>query len=127
MRAITEEWILKAEEDYDSADVLLHGREAPITATACFHCQQCAEKYLKAFLEEHEIDFPKKHELLPLLNLCLQIDESFISTLKDLRRLETFAVSVRYPGVLVSSKIAEEAFKTANRVRKFVRSKLGIK
>jgi len=42
MRAPIEEWVFKAEEDYDSADVLLHGREAPITSTACFHCQQCA-------------------------------------------------------------------------------------
>ncbi len=127
MHGIIEEWVFKAEEDYDSADMLLHGREAPITATACFHCQQCAEKYLKAFLAEHEISFPKIHELVPLLNLCLPIDQEFKVLLKDLRRLESFAISVRYPGVRVGSKTAEEAFKAATRVRAFVRRKLNIK
>jgi len=37
MNATTEEWIFKAEEDFDSADLLMHGREAPIADTACFH------------------------------------------------------------------------------------------
>jgi HEPN domain-containing protein len=127
MHATTEEWVFKAEEDYDSADLLLHGREAPITATACFHCQQCAEKYLKAFLVEHEIDFLRRHELIPLLDLCLRIDQDFGTLLKDLRRLESFAVSARYPGVHIKSGTAEAAMDSAERVRKFVRRKLGIK
>ena len=127
MRATTEEWVFKAEEDYDSADVLLHGREAPITATASFHCQQCAEKYLKAFLVEHDIDFLRRHELIPLLELCLNVDKEFRTLLKDLRRLDSFAVSSRYPGVRINSTTAETAFKAAERVRKFVRKKLKIK
>lgn len=127
MREIAKEWVLKAEEDYDSADTLFYGREAPIVATACFHCQQCAEKYLKAFLEEHKADFPRNHELISLLNLCLGIDTDFEVLIKDLRRLEGFAVSVRYPGVHVKSKTAEEAIHSAERVRQFVRHKLGIK
>ena len=127
MRAPTEEWVFKVDEDFDSADTLLHGREAPITSTACFHCQQCAEKYLKAFLVEHEIDFLRRHELIPLLDLCLSVDRQFAPLLKDLRRLDSFAVSSRYPGVRINSTTAEEAFKAAERVRKFVRKKLKIK
>ena len=127
MREIAKEWVIKAEEDYDSADTLLFGRESPIVATACFHCQQSAEKYLKAFLEEHEMDFPRHHELISLLNLCLEVDKDFESLIKDLRRLEGFAVSVRYPGVHIKSKTAEEAFHAAERVRRFVRNKLGMK
>jgi HEPN domain-containing protein len=84
-------------------------------------------KYLKAFLEEHKVDFPRNHELISLLNLCLEIDQDFEALIKDLRRLEGFAVSVRYPGVQVKSKTAEEALLAAGRVRGFVRSKLGIK
>jgi len=127
MRATTEEWVFKAEEDYDSADLLLHGGETPIADTASFHCQQCAEKYLKAFLVEHEIDFPRRHELVPLLDLCLQMDRGFGTLLKDLRRLESFAVSSRYPGVHIKSETAEQALRAAERVRKFVRKKLKIK
>jgi HEPN domain-containing protein len=127
MHETTKEWVFKAEEDYDSADLLLHGSETSIAATACFHCQQCAEKYLKAFLEENEIAFPKRHELVPLLKLCLRIDNEFTTLLKDLRRLESFAVSVRYPGITVKVKTAEEALQSAQRVRNFVRKKLKIK
>jgi len=127
MREITKEWVLKAEEDFDSADRLLHGYEAPIVATACFHCQQCAEKYVKAFLEEHNADFPRSHELIPLLNLCSNIDEDFMTLENDLRRLESFAVSIRYPGVHVKSRTAEDAFDAAERVREFVRKKLKMK
>ena len=127
MNAITEEWAFKAEEDFDSADLLMHGREAPITATACFHCQQCAEKYLKAFLVENEIDFLRRHELIPLLDLCANVDKDFMVLLKDLRRLDSFAVSSRYPGVQIKSETAEEALIATERVRKFIRKKLKIK
>jgi HEPN domain-containing protein len=127
MHETIKEWVFKAEEDYDSADLLLHGSETPIAATACFHCQQCAEKYLKAFLIEHEIDFPKRHELIPLLKLCLRVDKEFTVLLKDLRRLESFAVSVRYPGITVKAETAEEALQAAKRVRTFVRKKLKLK
>ena len=126
MRAITEEWIFKAEQDFDSAELLLRGREVPLADTACFHCQQCAEKYLKAFLVEHEIDFPRSHELIPLLDLCLGADQDFIILLKNLRRLNSFAVSSRYPGVRITSKTAEEAFHAVEKVREFMRGKLGI-
>jgi HEPN domain-containing protein len=50
MREIAKEWAVKAEEDYDSADTLLYGCDSPIVATACFHCQHCAENISKLFL-----------------------------------------------------------------------------
>ncbi|MBW1960508.1 MAG: HEPN domain-containing protein [Deltaproteobacteria bacterium] len=37
--------------------------------TVCFHAQQCAEKYLKAFLTFKNIDFPKTHDIGELLAL----------------------------------------------------------
>ena len=126
MREITKEWVWKAEEDFDTADTMLYGRDVPIAAVVCFHCQQCSEKYVKAFLEEHDVYFPRSHELLPLLDLCLKIDGGFETLEKDLRRLESFAVGVRYPGVLIKVNTAEAAYKAAERVRKFIRNKLGI-
>lgn len=77
MREVTSEWISKAEGDYHSAEVLLYQIEIPEIDTACFHSQQCAEKYVKAFLTEHDIDFPRNHDLVRLLGLCLLIDEGF--------------------------------------------------
>ena len=76
----------------------LHSGEPPILDVTCFHCQQCAEKYLKAFLQEKEIEFPRQHPLIPLMELCMTIDRSFKSLLRDLDGLESFAVAIRYPG-----------------------------
>ena len=51
MKRLTREWVRKAEADYRAAELLDRGSD-PLHDQACFHCQQCAEKYLKALLEE---------------------------------------------------------------------------
>lgn len=127
MNEITSEWVVKAEEDFGSADGLLHSLEVPMAGAASFHCQQCAEKYLKAFLQEHGIRFERKHDLLPLAELCAKVDKDFKNLDADLESLEDYAVAIRYPGASASVELAESAFDAAERVRKFVRSKLGIK
>jgi HEPN domain-containing protein len=127
MREITKEWVFKAEGDYRSAEALLYQIEIPEIDTACFHCQQCAEKYVKAFLIEHNVDFPRNHDLVRLLVLCLTVDESF-ETIRDyLRRLENYAVIIRYPGLIVPLELAQEAFENASRVRGFVKKKLKVR
>ena len=127
MNEVTSEWVTKADNDFYSADVLLHSGDVPIIDTACFHCQQCAEKYLKAFLTDHLIRFERTHVLIELLELCIPIDKDFSKLANDLNSLEGYAVAIRYPGSIVSTELAEDAFKTVKRVRKFVRSKLKIK
>jgi len=127
MRAVTKEWVSKAEGDYRSADALLHKIEVPEIDTACFHCQQCAEKYVKAFLTEHDVDFPRQHDLVRLLELCLTIDAGFEQIRYQLRRLENYGVVIRYPGLSVPLEMAHEAFENASQVRKFVKRKLKSK
>lgn len=127
MREITKEWVFKAEGDFRSAEALLYQIEIPEIDTACFHCQQCAEKYVKAFLVEHSVDFPRYHDLVRLLALCLTVDESFEKIRDNLRRLENYGVIIRYPGLTVPLEMAHEAFENAGRVRAFVRKKLKIK
>jgi len=125
MNEITKEWVDKAESDFDAADLTLHGREAPIVDAVCFHSQQCAEKYLKAFLQEHRLRFERQHELNVLLDLCVPLDGEF-ETLRDtLQSLEHYAVLIRYPGLIVPVEMAEQAFSAAERVRKFIRRKMG--
>lgn len=127
MQALTGEWISKAENDFAAADLTLYGGESPISDAACFHCQQCAEKYLKAFLQEHDVEFPRQHPLIPLMELCMGIDKTFLTLLEDLDSLDGFAVAIRYPGAIVTTEQAERAFGSVSRVRKFVRKKLGAK
>jgi HEPN domain-containing protein len=127
MNELTEEWVEKAEEDFDAADALLYGRDVPIAAIVCFHCQQCAEKYLKAYLQEHSVEFERNHELMTLMSLCASLDPEFKVLKRDLEGLKTYAVAVRYPGFHVTKKSAEGAFRSAKRVRKLICGKLGIK
>jgi len=127
MNEVTSEWVTKADNDFYSADILLHSGEVPIIDTACFHCQQCAEKYLKAFLTDHRIRFERTHVLMDLLELCLPVDQDFGKIANDLGSLEGYAVAIRYPGAIVPVELAEEAFKTAGRIRKFIRRKLKIR
>lgn len=58
----TREWIRKAENDFKTAEHLLQGGPDFAEGTA-FHSQQAAEKYLKAFLVWHQIEFQKTHDI----------------------------------------------------------------
>ncbi len=55
-------WLIKSQRDLGSARRLMEGDE-PYLDTAVYHCQQAAEKALKAFLTYHDIVFEKTHDL----------------------------------------------------------------
>jgi len=59
----TREWLEKALDDLESARVLAAADHA---ANALYHCQQSAEKSLKAFLTLHDRPFRKTHNLKEL-------------------------------------------------------------
>ncbi len=61
------------------------------TSTICFHAQKAVEKYLKAFLAFHDIDFPRTQDVDYLLMECQKIDsESFNLDLKSLTEFGAF-------------------------------------
>ncbi|SRR6266545_6275408 len=62
MKRQTAKWVRKAEEDMEGAREL-GARKPPLRDLVCFHCQQAAEKYLKALLQELGAVVPKTHEL----------------------------------------------------------------
>lgn len=71
MLPVTQEWVLKAESDYDVVVLLVRSRKYSGYDPLCFHAQQCAEKYLKARLTEAGISFTKTHDLPTLLALAM--------------------------------------------------------
>jgi len=97
-----------------------------LTDVACFHSQQCAEKYLKAYLQEQEQRFPRVHAFGPLLDLCITLDKEFLSIRQELDSLEGYDVAIRYPGIRVTLEMAQSAISAATRVRTFVRDKLNL-
>ncbi len=126
MSDMTDEWIAKAESDYTMAGLAMSGGEVPVRDGACFHAQQCAEKYLKALLTEQQREFPRTHVLSTLLDLCLPLDLTFETLRSDLTSLEGYAVTARYPGVRLTDEMAEQAMTAMQRVRTFIRSKLNL-
>jgi len=126
MNAITREWVDKAEGDFRLAHLALEAVDDPIPEGACFHAQQCAEKYLKAFLQEQGEMVPRSHTLIPLLTTCLPHDANFEDLRDYLLDLENYAVAVRYPGVIVSVEMGKSALEAAAQVRQFLRLKLSL-
>lgn len=89
MNAPLQEWIDKAEGDFHTACREVRARKSPNYDAACFHCQQCAEKYLKGYLVHQGQSFRPVHDLIELLELCLLCDGTFElqrDLLKDLTR-----------------------------------------
>ena len=127
MKHQTTEWVKKAEGDFLTAGRELRARKSPNYDAVCFHAQQCAEKYLKAVLQDNEKNIPKIHNLEELMILCEEIDSSFEMLRADLVTMERYSVRTRYPGETAEKDDARSAYAAAGTVRKFVRQKLGLK
>jgi len=112
MKPETVEWVDKAEGDWRVARREMHAAD-PVWNVASFLAQQCAEKYLKAFLEEHNIAFGKIHDLVVLLNSSAGLLPELNSQRQALAHLATFGIAARYPGVQADQKAAEESMTTA--------------
>jgi HEPN domain-containing protein len=88
------ELLALAEKDYKAALILARADD-PQTDAAGFHLQQAVEKALKAWLALRGIDYPKTHDLNPLLGLLEDKDEN-IEPFWTLLELNPFAVQFRY-------------------------------
>ena len=119
-------WAAKAENDLKiGKDEML--TENPATDAICFHMQQCAEKYLKAYLILHGKEIRRTHDIAELIQLCSEVDEEFKELFKTgAVELTDYAVEVRYGEEIYFPTIEEtkEAIGIAQKVREFVLKKL---
>ena len=90
------------------------------------HCQQAAEKCLKARLEEAAIHFPKTHDLESLLHLLLPAEPLWVTLYPAIRRLTPFGVLIRYPGNDASKTQAKQAIADCKAIRGEVRLSLRL-
>ncbi|MBI4586112.1 MAG: HEPN domain-containing protein [Planctomycetes bacterium] len=120
-RELAKQWLAKAEEDLGVAKTLL-SKEVPYFSAIAFHCQQSAEKFLKAYLTLHQIEFPKTHDLIKLVNLSALVNSSFAIRLNEISLLNPYGVDIRYPGdvPIMTRKNAEDAFNVAEKVRDMI-------
>lgn len=125
MKPETQEWLEKAEGDWKVARREIRTK-SPVWNVVCFLAEQCAEKYLKGFLEEHNIVFRKTHDLVVLLNSSGGLLPELDPLKPELAHLSTFGLATRYPGAQADRKATKEAIKTAETVRTVIRAKLGL-
>ncbi len=91
-----EEWLFKAENDYESAKYLLTSPK-PLFDIAAYHTQQCAEKSLKAYLAFCGQEIDRTHNLKMLAESCALIDKTFCELIDDCILLNPYATLYRYP------------------------------
>lgn len=127
MTTQTEQWVRKAEADYDVVLLLRRSRKASRFDAIRFHSQQCAKKYLKARLQEAGIRFPRTHDLTSLLSMLALIEPGWQRLHADLATLTDAAVEFRYPNNWCGPDDAREAYNTCHRLRTLARLGLGLK
>ena len=108
--AIYEEWLLKAKRDLD---------------TAIYHTQQCAEKALKGYCVYRLQPLIRTHDLEKILNVCVNLDNSFMP-------LDIFAIALngldirfRYPDIEFEPDEPEvvDAINWSEQILEFVKTK----
>jgi HEPN domain-containing protein len=105
----------------------VRARRHPNHDSACFHAQQCVEKYLKARRQEAGLAFPKTHDLLELLKRLLTVEPAWTMLNPQLIQLANYAVVFRYPGSSASKADARKALAACRAVRGAVRQSMGLK
>jgi len=93
---VSKQWIAKAKNVLLNADNNLKAEEIPFD-TVCFHCQQAAEKFLKASLVANDKSYPISHDLILILEKILLLNASAEGLRDDLALLMPYAVEIRYP------------------------------
>jgi len=118
-------WLKKSKNDLKAAKKLVQ-KPDPLYDMAVYHCQQTAEKALKAYLVFKNIELFKTHDLNFLLSKCIIIDKSFSDLYDDCELLTPLATEFRYPDDIFEPTIEEfdEALIAANKIYNFVADKL---
>jgi HEPN domain-containing protein/predicted nucleotidyltransferase len=108
------EWLQRAQGDFVMARLALtHGG---LWDEVCFHCQQAAEKSLKAALVRRYVHPSHTHNLSELLQDLRVVGEPAPGLDADCARLAPYAVTMRYGPFKADERIAREALAAAERI-----------
>ena len=130
LNPLFKEWLEKAEEDFNFASRNLEDLATPFFAQICYHFQQAAEKYLKAYIVAYELEFKKIHDLTELLRICWEKEPSFSSLSSACEFLTDFYLETRYPvpwSTKISREEAQKPKKYTESIRNFIRKILKSK
>lgn len=118
-----DEWLKIAREDLLAAKALIN---LEFFSTVVYHCQQSAEKALKAYLIFKKQPIIKTHDLIKLLELCMMFDQDFQKKLDAADYVNPFSSKFRYPTEFDIPDLheAELAIKHAESIMRFVLKKI---
>lgn len=124
---IGRQWVSKADDDLKAARHLLTLDRSCPTEVVCFHAQQCVEKYLKAILVVHGIEFTKTHDIAVLVGLLPDTVRMNLDPVEQ-ERLTDYVTATRYPigDEPISLAEAQQAVGIASRVREALRHSLVV-
>ena len=115
-------WLRKAASDLVA---MRASAQAGSLDAACFHAQQAAEKYLKAYLIDQNQAVPHTHNLYKLFALCSESDPAFQQLIDTADLLTPFAVEARYDTEFWPTlQTLEQAEAAANRIARFVSARV---
>ena len=97
-----------------------------LSGGAVFHCQQAAEKALKAFLVWHDVPFRKTHDLKEIGEACVELDTNLMGFVGRAVPLTEYAWKFRYPGEPEAPSLeeVEAAFALATEVYEAILKRL---
>ena len=118
---LVREWLMLADDDLRIAEIAMRDAE-PVCWGAAFHCQQAAEKSLKAFLAYYEYHVEKTHDIEFLLQLCTETLPEIEKFIEQGRVLNDYAVETRYPATNfeITKEQANQAIETARSIYEFI-------
>ncbi len=122
---LVKQWVTKAERDLLPAEWELTFPD-PVTESVCFHSQQAAEKYLKAYLIQCGMPFTKTHEIGELITKFQGVDPTVVALREEADKLTDYAVQIRYPDELYAPSIedAQEALRIARKIKDLILPKI---
>ncbi|MHB8075645.1 HEPN domain-containing protein [Desulfosporosinus fructosivorans] len=120
-------WCDFAKDDLITAKYLL-GLHPLKLEIICYHCQQSAEKILKGFLIDKNIDPPKTHDLRLLRRMCEKIADGFDEIEESCVHLTAYGVQPRYPmEIELTESDMRQAIEEADHIMSFIALRLELK
>jgi HEPN domain-containing protein len=118
-------WLRKAANDLEAARRILAIPDGCPFDTVCFHCQQAAEKALKAWMTLNGQAAPRTHDLEPLFQAAVKTLTG-LPPLEEIVALNPYGVQVQYLDEWLepSEQDARSALDTAQAVYLEVRTSL---